>query len=113
MQKPKLFIDEDVHSELSTALVKRGFDAIHAQEQKRKGLTDLEQIQYAINQNRCFFTFNVKDFVLLHNDLIKQNIDHYGIIVSKQLTFSATLNKMLNLLQNNSRDSLKNKLLFL
>ena len=34
--KIELFLDEDVHSGLSHALRKRGYDAIHAQELERK-----------------------------------------------------------------------------
>jgi len=36
--KIELFLDEDVHSGLSHALRKRGYDAIHAQELERKAL---------------------------------------------------------------------------
>ena len=38
--KIELFLDEDVHSGLSHALRKRGYDAIHTQELDRKGLSD-------------------------------------------------------------------------
>jgi len=40
--KFELFLDEDVHSGLAHALRKRGYDAIHAQELDRKGLSDSE-----------------------------------------------------------------------
>lgn len=113
MAKPKLFIDEDVHAELSTALIKRGYDSIHAQEINRKGLPDIDQLLYAVEMGRCLFTFNVKDFVLLHNKFVNEEKVHYGIIVSKQLRFSDTLTRVLNILQTNTSDSLKNKLFFL
>jgi len=62
-----LFLDEDLHSGLAHALRKRGYDAIHTQELDRKGLSDSNQLLFAIQQERCLFTFNVKDFVILHN----------------------------------------------
>ena len=40
--KIELFLDEDVHSGLAHVLRKRGYDAIHAQELDRKGLSDSE-----------------------------------------------------------------------
>ncbi|MCY7334461.1 MAG: DUF5615 family PIN-like protein, partial [Pseudanabaena sp. CAN_BIN31] len=51
-------------------LRKRGYDAVHIQELSRKGRSDREQIEYAVEQESCIFTFNVKDFVLLHNDYV-------------------------------------------
>ncbi|MFQ5863789.1 MAG: hypothetical protein ACE5IW_01010 [bacterium] len=43
--KITLFIDEDVHSQLGTALRKINFDAITAQQASRKGYPDLEQLE--------------------------------------------------------------------
>lgn len=83
--KIRLFVDEDVHSGLGHALRKRGYDVIHAQELDRKGRSDSDQLLLAAQQERCFFTFNVKDFVILHNQHAKSRQAHWGIIVSKQL----------------------------
>ena len=46
--KTHLFLDEDVHSGLGDALRKRGYDVIHAQELERKGLSNLDQLLFAI-----------------------------------------------------------------
>jgi len=113
MPKLGLFLDEDVHAELSIALRKRGFDTIHAQEINRKGLTDLEQLTFAAETKKCLFSFNVKDFALLHNEFISNNKQHYGIILSKQLRLSEVLYKLLSFLQNNTADSLSNKIFFI
>jgi len=96
--KIRLFLDEDVHSGLAHALRKRGYDVIHAQDLERKGRSDSDQLVFAAQQERCFFTFNVKDFVMLHNRNAKIRQTHWGIIVSKQLPFRQTMSKLLNLL---------------
>ncbi len=111
--KIKLLIDEDVHSSLAEALRKRGYNAINIQELNKKGLSDEEIIFEAINTSRCLFTFNVKDFVILHKKMIEKNNEHFGIIVSKQFNFSETLKKLLKLLQTNSYETIKNELKFL
>lgn len=54
--KIKLLLDEDTQLVLAQALRKRGYDAIHIQESDRKGLSDSQQLQYAIVSERCFFT---------------------------------------------------------
>ncbi len=111
--KIELLLDEDVHSGLAHALRKRGYDAIHAQELDRKGRSDADQLLFAIQQKRCLFTFNVKDFVILHNQHMKNCQEHWGIIVAKQLPFRETMSRLLGLLQRHSKKTIKNHLEFL
>ena len=61
----------------------------------------------------CMFTFNVKDFVLLHNDYVISEKEHFGIIVSPQLPIGEALRRLLALLQRSSHESIKNVLEFL
>ena len=111
--KIKLLIDEDVHSELAHALRNRGFDVVHTQELDRKGSSDLEQLEYATSQQRCLVTFNMKDFVILHNRYMMENKSHAGIIVSKQLPFRETFRRMLQKLQHFSEKTMANRIEFL
>ncbi|MBI3193259.1 MAG: DUF5615 family PIN-like protein [Ignavibacteriae bacterium] len=108
-----LFLDEDVHAELSIALRKRGFDVLHAQEVERKGKTDDEQLFYAVKEHRSLFSFNVKDFVLLHNNFVRNDTEHFGILLSKQRTFSETFILLLRFLQTHSQGEIKNQIHFL
>jgi len=117
----KLLIDEDVHSVLSSILRKRGFDAVHVQELNRKGRSDIEQLTFASRKQRALLSFNVKDYVLLHNKYVHEGKNHSGIIVSKQitLTLNLTLKRVLRHLQDNtqsqsqSKTMIKNRILFL
>ena len=111
--KIKLFIDEDVHASLAHALNQRGFDALHAQAMGRAGLPDDEQLAYSVRHRRCIFSFNVRDFVLLHNSYVANGRNHYGIVVSKQLPLGITLNRLLKLLSQHSQDSMRNNIEFL
>ena len=111
--KIQLFLDEDVHSGLAHALRKRGYDVSHAQELDRKGRSDLDQLFFAIGQERCLFTFNVKDFVILHNEQVKAQQEHWGIIVSKQLSFRETMSGLLNLLQRYRKEEMKDRASFI
>jgi predicted nuclease of predicted toxin-antitoxin system len=111
--KIELFLDEDVHSGLAHALRKRGYDAIHAQELDRKGRSDSDQLLFAVQQERCLFTYNVRDFVILHNQHATSRQEHWGIIVSKQLPFRETISRLLRLLQRTAKETMKNHLEFL
>jgi len=111
--KLRLFLDEDVHAALAAALRKRGHDAIHALEEKRLGLSDESQLNFATEENRCLVTFNVGDFVRLHNRWIDEGHEHAGIIVSKQLPVGEALRRLLALLQKQSGDSMRGQVHFL
>lgn len=67
-----------------------------------RGRADLQQLAYACEQQRCLMSFNVKDFVLLHNRYARDEKDHWGIIVSKQLPIGETLRRLLRVLHQQS-----------
>ena len=112
MSKIRLFLDEDIHANLSTILQKRGYDVIHAQELQRKGRTNFEQLEFAVSHERCLLCFNIKDFVLLHNQYVMQDKD-FGLIVSKKMSINQTLKNTLILLVKTSAEKMKNQLMFL
>jgi hypothetical protein len=64
-------------------------------------------------QERCLFSFNVRDFVLLHYEWLTHRHEHFGIIVSKQRPIGQTLSNLLNVLQHFSQESMKNHIEFL
>jgi len=111
--KLKLFLDEDIHTSLSHALRQRGFNVVHAQDLKRKGKTDSEQLAFAVQEERCFLTFNVRDFVNLHNQYVGQNKAHWGIIVSKQMPIGETLRRLLKKVGLATQADFKNRIDFL
>jgi hypothetical protein len=109
----KLFLDEDVHLVLGLALRKRGQDVVHAGEISRRGLNDLNQLIRAASEGRCLVTFNVGDFVQLHNEWLGAGKTHAGIIVSKQLPVGETLRRLLVFLQNKDAETMRSELRFL
>lgn len=111
--KPRVLLDEDVHFDLARALRLRGFDAAHAQELDQKGRSDAEQLQYAVSQGRCLVTYNVKDFVLLHQEYMAKGQSHCGVVVSKQLPLRETLRRLLRTLSARSSEHMHNRLEFL
>ena len=98
---------------LSHALRQRGFDVVHAQDLKRKGKSDREQLEFAIQEERCFMTFNVRDFVKLHNQYVGQNLAHWGIIVSRQMPIGKALRQLLKKIGLANRADFKNRIDFL
>jgi len=111
--KLKLFLDEDIHTGLSHALQQRGYDVVHAQDLKRKGKSDSEQLAFAVQEERCLVTFNVRDFAHLHNKYAAQNREHWGIIVSRQMPIGETLRRLLKKVGLATREDFKNRIDFL
>jgi hypothetical protein len=111
--KLKLFLDEDVHTDLSHALRQRGFDVVHAQDLKRKGKSDSEQFAFAVQEELCFMTFNIRDFVNLHNLYIGHTRENWGIIVSRQIPIGETLRRLLKKVGLATRADFKNRIDFL
>ncbi|MFH1194754.1 MAG: DUF5615 family PIN-like protein [bacterium] len=70
--KIKLLIDEDVHFALANAIRNRGYDALNIQEIDKKGITDAELFNEAVKLGRCIFTYNVRDFVIIHNNSFEE-----------------------------------------
>src|SRR3989304_2863914 len=82
---PCLYLDEDVHKRVATALRLRHFDVVSAHETEHWGLTDEEQLAYAASQGRAILTFNTADFIALHLEWLDQAREPAGIVVSDQI----------------------------
>jgi hypothetical protein len=63
----RLYIDEDVHKRVATALRLRHFDVISAHETDRLGTSDDVQLQFAAEHGRTLFTFNTAHYLHLHH----------------------------------------------
>ncbi len=109
----RLQLDADIHGGLAQALRKRGIDAVNAAETGRLEISDEEQLAKAVADGRCLMTFNVKDFVLLHNDYSRTGREHFGVVVSKQVTLSVALRRILALLQTTAAEDVYCQLRFL
>jgi len=112
-EQPKLYLDENVHKQVASSLRLRGYDAISVHEKENWGLTDKEQLTFASNHGRAIFTFDPRDFILLHKEYISQGEEHSGIIVSSQLSLGQTVKKLSTMLAERSSRELENVLLWL
>jgi hypothetical protein len=74
---------------------------------------DKDQLEFAAREDRCLVTFNVGDFVRLHNRWLQAGHEHAGIIVSKQLPIGESLRRLLVLLLREDAASMRSNLRFL
>jgi predicted nuclease of predicted toxin-antitoxin system len=83
----KLYTDEDVNPIIATHLRRNGYDALSAHDAGRANqrIPDDEQLEYATQQGRAIFTFNVADYIELDIQWKAESKVHCGIIVSKRI----------------------------
>lgn len=113
MERPKLYLDEDITDLLARVLRTIGYDVVSAHEVNMNRRTDEEQIFYAIKNKRAILTCNISHFTNLARKCYQDNISHYGVIVTPQLNFKEMLKRVINLLDNNSFNDLKDRYIWL
>lgn len=109
----KFYLDEDVHEDIAAALRLRGYDVRTTREAGNKGLTDTEQLRYAISEDRIIISFNAADFYKLHSEFLKKGIEHSGIILSKQLPIGKVIKSLLKLISDIKEQDIKNNIIWL
>ena len=109
----RLYINEDVHESIAPALRRHGYDALNVREASRRGLSDAEQLAYAAAHGRTLFSFNAADYMALHLKYLTQGQEHAGIVISRQISISEAVHRLLTLLDQVSADEIRNQLRWL
>jgi len=110
---PKLHLNEHISPRLADQLRKYGFDVVSSQEARILSETDSQQLAQAVIEERAIVTFNVVDFVSLHNEYLSEGKEHWGIIFSSQESIHILRHRLLRLLNSTSADQLKNQIVWL
>ena len=109
----ELYLDEDVSVLLAKLLRARGFEVITTQDAKRLGASDKEQLEYAVRKEKVLLTHNRIHFEKLHKEYLRENKEHYGIIIATRQNEYITLKRLLKILDNISADEMKNQLRYI
>jgi predicted nuclease of predicted toxin-antitoxin system len=113
MMPLKLYFDENVPEAIAAAVRLRGYDVTTVRDVERKAASDLDQLRYASLQKRILFTFNVADFVKLHDEFVVAGRHHSGILLSKQLPVGIIVKRLLKLLSRLPVDEIENNIIWL
>lgn len=77
----RVFLDENLSSQIARLLRDRGVDAVSAHEIGGNQLADRAQLTLATADGRALVTRDVVDFLILSGQMIAANTEHAGIIV--------------------------------
>jgi predicted nuclease of predicted toxin-antitoxin system len=110
---PKLLLDEHIWAYLAKLLREQGFDVIHVNEVDLVGTPDDELMAYAVGEHRAVVTFNIKDFIPLAIQYYEDGKEHYGIVLSNQLSRGELQKKVIKLLKSVTAEELRNAVRYL
>lgn len=110
---PRLYLNEHLSPRLAVQLRRYGFDVLASREAENLPETDEEQLAFAVGQQRAVVTFNVGDFVRLHQHYHGEGREHWGIVFSTEESISVLLHRLLRLLNSLSKEELRNRLRWL
>jgi len=83
--KIRLYLDEDaMDGNLVWALRVRGLNVVTALDSGLIHTPDVRHLEYATLHDRTLYSFNVADYMELHNDFMTAGQSHAGLILSQQ-----------------------------
>ena len=109
----RLYLDEDVHKKVATALRLKGYDVVSAHEVQKQSLSDYQQLEYAVSEGRAIATFSAGDFDRIHKEYIKNGENHFGRILSKQIQIGERTKRLAKFLFSHSAEEIKNNIFWL
>ncbi len=112
-QPVSLYLDEMIPAVLAVVLRQYGYDVLTVKEADMLAKSDEEQLAFAASNRKAIITFNIKDFVLLHQSWFSEGKKHFGIIVSPEIRISKLIHLCLRLLGRTECKDLINQLRFL
>ncbi len=110
MNTIRLYLDADAQrGTLISALRLRGVDVETANEAGLQDASDPEQLAHAAAQGRTLYSFNVRDFMVLHHTSLAESKEHAGIILAQQQRYGVgeQMRRLLLLIQKNSAGQIR------
>ena len=114
--KIRLYLDEDAMADdLVQALLSRDVDLTTAFLSGMIEREDIAHLDYAINQGRVLYSYNVGDYLRIHSQYLSQGKFHQGIILTQQQKYSIgeQMRRILRIVNALSAEEMKNRVEFL
>ncbi len=81
----RLYLDEDImRGSLVQALRSQGVELVIALEANMVKQRDEAHLKYAASEGLALYSFNIKDYAVLHTNWLSQGQEHAGLILADQ-----------------------------
>lgn len=112
--KIKIYTDENVNGAIVNGLRRRGVEIQSTHEAGNSGISDEEQLEYAVTQHACLFTHD-DDLLTIADQGQKIEKEHNGIIFVHQekLSIGEIINRIKLIVDILSPEEMKNHIEFL
>jgi hypothetical protein len=110
---PALYLDENLGRTFAQILASRGWDVLTAQTAAMLDRSERQQLEFGAARGRCLVTQNIAHFVVLHGQLMREGIDHAGILLVEHNPNAAVMaSKCLRRLARETAETVRSQLLF-
>lgn len=113
MTAPRLYLDEDVDPLLARALADRGYNVLTTHQAGRISAKDSDQLAFAAQEARAILIHNVAHFAGLAVEYARMGWERSGVVLSDQFPLKVLLPRALRLLQRNTAETLRNRVVWL
>lgn len=76
----RLLLDEMYDPEIAEQLRRRGHDVAAISRSAHAGISDQQALALASDQGRALLTNNVRDFMVIHGDVLRAGGRHFGLV---------------------------------
>ncbi len=108
-----LYLNENLSWRIARALREYGYDVISSHEAGMDEEEDPSQFAFAVEQERAVVTNNFADFIALHEEYLKNNTTHYGVILTTKCSISVLVRRLRTFLGHVSREQMINQIRWL
>jgi len=109
----KFYLDEDVDVLIAELVRSQNFQVISTDEVGRKGKSDPQQLEYAVNRRSAIVTHNRVDFEELAQQYFHENQTHYGIVIAVQRPPYEIAERLLRILNDFTADEMTNQIIYI
>lgn len=110
---PKLLLDEQIWKRLASLMREKGFDVVHVYEAGLDHTDDGIVLSAAVEKHRAVVTFNIKHFMPFITQYFDDGKEHYGIVVSDEVSRGELQRRVTKLLESITEEELKNTVRYL
>jgi hypothetical protein len=112
----RLYLDENaLGKDFVEALRSNGVDVLTTAETGLLSATDERQLEHAATEGRTLYSYNIRDFIVLHYQYLADAKQHAGIILCEQERYSVgeQMRRVVRLAENLSAEQMHGRLEFL